>query len=74
MAPPLGTFQEIKQACMEDLHRTSEAFAAPGQPFHFREEWTPSVPFHHSKTASPSCKSSFLAAWPACLYRKVLFL
>ena len=32
------------------------------------------MPFHHSKTASPLCKPSFLVVWPACLYRKVLFL
>ena len=61
---------EINQAYIGDLLRTSEAFAALlSNLFTF----VPSVPFHHSKTARPLCKPPFLAVWPACLHRKVLF-
>ena len=51
MAPSLGDIpEEINQAYIGDLHRISEAFAAPlANFFHFREEWTPSVPFTTQK-------------------------
>ena len=51
---------EIKQAYIGDLHRVSEAFAARlANLFTFVNEWTPSVPFHHSKTASPCASPRF---------------
>ena len=66
---------EINQAYIGDLHRISEAFAAPlANLFTFVKSGHPACPFITQKTVSSLRKPSFLAVWPACLYRKVLFL
>ena len=66
---------EINQACIGDLLRTSEAFAAPlSNLFRSCEEWASSMSLHHSQTARSLCKTPILAVWSSRFHRKVLFL
>ena len=66
---------EINQAYIGDILRLSEAFAAPlSNLFTFVKSGHPACPFITQKQLALLCKPPFLAVWPTCLYRKVLFL